>query len=120
MLTAYRDPPSSNNGGAPPPQAPGPDVVDEGPMRAELLRQIGHLEIGLGQFASVNCPYDAVVASPRRGPAILATADLEAIRDELLAARSMLHDLMVQRVLGAAGPRASRAARGRLMRFLSR
>lgn len=121
MRTAYPDPPRPNNGGWPPPQAPpGPDVVDEGPMRAELLRQIGHLEIDLGQFASVNRPYDAVVASPQRGQAILATADLEATRDELLAARSMLHDLMVQRVLGAVGPRAGTAARRRPMRSRSR
>lgn len=84
-------------GGAPPPVIPLDLPVDEGPMRSELLRQIRRLEIEMSRFAAANCPYDAAPHSARRGPAILTTAQLEEIRDELLAARAELHQLVVER-----------------------
>jgi hypothetical protein len=114
MRTGHRSPITPSDGGAPPPVSPFLPVLDEGPMRAELLRQIRRLEIEISRFAVANCPYDTVPGSRRRGPAILTTAQLEEIRDELLAARTALHDLVVERVttgLHPPEPKPSRLAR---------
>lgn len=70
------------DGGAAPPTEPAPDPVDEGPMRRELLRQIAQLETELSRRTpgwTPTCP------APRRGPAMRPTAELERLRDELLA-----------------------------------
>lgn len=83
--------------GTPPP----PDLrtpTDEGPMRRELLRQIAHLEAQLSRFTRDNTPFEPMPAVKRRGPAVLPTAALEDIRDELLALRTALHDRVVDRV----------------------
>ncbi len=66
-------------------------------MRRELLRQIGQLERELTRLNSTHSPWDPVTASPERGPAVLSTADLEIIRDELLAAMSSMHDRIVNK-----------------------
>lgn len=120
MRTGHRSPITPADGGAPPPVSPFLPVLDEGPMRAELLRQIRRLEIEISRFAVENCPYDEIPPAPRRGPAILSTAQLEEIRDELLAARTALHDLVVERVtarMRAATPRPASSGRlGRLRR----
>lgn len=110
MRTGTRDPITPSDGNAPPPISPFLPVLDEGPMRAELLRQIRRLELEISRFAVANCPYDTPPGSRRRGPAILTTAQLEEIRDELLAARTALHDLVVERV--SARLRASAPAPG--------
>jgi hypothetical protein len=94
-----RTPDHVGGGGAPPPAAPLLPSLDEGPMRAELLRQIRRLELEISRFTAANCPYAAMPpSSHRRGPAILTTAQLEEIRDELLASRSALHELVVLRM----------------------
>lgn len=73
--------------GAPPAGLPPVDlVVDEGPMRAELLRQIAGLELELAVAQARARDWRRRRVSPRRGPAVLPTATLERIRDELLAA----------------------------------
>jgi hypothetical protein len=69
-------PPVTTDGGA----------VDEGPLRRELLRQIGELEEQWSIRRARRHPWSRERTSRRRGPALLATADLEAIRDELLNA----------------------------------
>ncbi|WP_354700611.1 hypothetical protein DSM112329_00892 [Paraconexibacter sp. AEG42_29] len=84
-----------SDGGAPPPVVHDGAPVDEGPMRAELLRQIRRLEIEISRFAAANCPYEDLPGSARRGPAILTTAQLEEIRDELLATRNALHEVVI-------------------------
>lgn len=72
--------------GAPPaPPAPG-QLVDEGPMRRELLRQIAALDEELTLWLVRTRPWHCARTTPRRGPALLETAALEQIRDELLAA----------------------------------
>lgn len=81
----------------PPPVEPDQISVDEGPMRRELLRQIAALERELSRLVSETCPWDPVVANPSRGPAMLSTADLEKIRDELLTASSVVHERIVTR-----------------------
>lgn len=96
MRTTH-DPLTPAGGGAPPPVVPIDLPVDEGPMRSELLRQIRRLEIEMSRFAAANCPFDGAPRSARRGPAILTTAQLEEIRDELLEARAALHQLVVDR-----------------------
>lgn len=98
MRTQSHDPLTPSDGGAAPPISPLLPALDEGPMRAELLRQIRRLEIETSRFAAANCPYDPVPVSPRRGPAILTTAQLEAIRDELLVVRTTMHELVVERL----------------------
>ncbi|MCW2997930.1 MAG: hypothetical protein JWN65_1479 [Solirubrobacterales bacterium] len=104
-------------GGTPPPAAPVLPSLDEGPMRAELLRQIRRLELEISRFSVANCPYAAVPASRQRGPAILTTAQLEEIRDELLASRSALHELVVLRMsAGMQSPASSRPPWQRLRR----
>lgn len=102
MRTGHRDPITPSDGGAPPPASPFLPVLDEGPMRAELLRQIRRLELEISRFAVTNCPYDPVPGPRRRGPAILTTAQLEEVRDELLAARGALHELVVERATARA------------------
>lgn len=68
----------------PPPVVPAaPPPVDEGPMRRELLRQIALLDADL---AARSRPWSTTRTTARRGPARLATAELERIRDELLLA----------------------------------
>lgn len=114
MRTRADDPITPSDGNAPPPVSPFLPLLDEGPMRAELLRQIRRLELEISRFAVANCPYDAPPGSQRRGPAILTTAQLEEIRDELLAARTALHDLVVERVtarLRASGAEPSAPSR---------
>lgn len=77
----------TKDAGAPPPTAPPEDVVvDEGPMRSELLRQIAGLEEELAVAQARARDWRRVRVSPRRGPALLPTAALESIRDELLTA----------------------------------
>lgn len=61
-------------------------VVDEGPMRGELLRQIGYLEGELTRLVAAYCPWEPRRTSPERGPGVLSTAHLEQIRDELYTA----------------------------------
>jgi hypothetical protein len=67
-------------------------------MRRELLRQIAHLEEQLSRFTRDNTPFEPMPPVRRRGPAVLQTASLEDIRDELLAVRAALHDRVVERV----------------------
>jgi len=70
-------------GGTPPPATDVPDPVDEGPMRRELLRQIAQLERRL----SASTPgWESTCPTPRRGPALQPTSELERLRDELHAA----------------------------------
>jgi hypothetical protein len=80
---------------------PPPDIelidVDEGPMRRELLRQIEQLERELTRLTASTSPWDPVVANPSRGPAVLPTADLELIRDELLRAIATIRERIVTR-----------------------
>lgn len=74
-------PPS--DAGAPPAPPTAPEPVDEGPMRRELLRQIGQLEVEL----SARTPgWEPTCPTPRRGPAMAPTSELEALRDELMRA----------------------------------
>lgn len=80
-----------------PPALGGATSVDEGPMRRELMRQIRAVELEMARFKSENCPYERIVTSPARGPAVLSTAQLEQVRDELLAARAELQDRVVRR-----------------------
>lgn len=79
-------------GGAPP--APPEDLpsfdVDEGPMRSELRRQIAALETELTTVVARSCPWEPRTVNASRGPAVQSGANLEQIRDELLAS---LHDL---------------------------
>lgn len=75
-------------GGAPPrtPCDEPPGLVDEGPMRWELRRQIEELEHELSELVVSACPWEPRRTSPRRGPALQDGVGLEAIRDELLDA----------------------------------
>jgi len=73
--------------------------VDEGPMRRDLKRQIQQLEHEIAEFHVANCPYEAFEASPVRGPAVLTNAQLEEVRDELLAFRAELHERVTQRAV---------------------
>ncbi len=121
MRSEQHDDVSLQDGGAPPPIVPDLATVDEGPMRAELLRQIRRLELEIGRFAVTNCPFDTVPAGRTRGPGILPTSELEEIRDELLAIRTALHDLVIER----ATAKLTRPVRGpsmwaRLRALLSR
>ena len=79
-------------GGSPPlPPVDLPDFhVDEGPMRAELRRQIARLEQELTALVVASCPWEPRQANPVRGPAVQSGASLEQIRDELLAALQTL------------------------------
>jgi hypothetical protein len=70
-------------GAAPPPAAPSADPVDEGPMRRELLRQIAQLET---ELSARRPDWSPTCTTPKRGPALQPTAELERLRDELLAA----------------------------------
>jgi hypothetical protein len=83
--------------------------VDEGPMRRDLLRQIAQLEAQIADFIIENCPFEPPpLTSPQRGPQILSNAELEEIRDELLATRAALHERIVQRVASMSAPRPRR------------
>ena len=88
--------PADGGSGLPPELTDGTSV-DEGPMRRELMRQIKAVELEMARFKADNCPYERIVTSPVRGPAMLSTAELEQVRDELLAARGELHDRVVRR-----------------------
>lgn len=105
-----------DEGGAPPPLDPFDPEVDEGPMRGELRRQIAALERQLTRFVQANCPTEEVRTSVTRGPGLLATAQLEEIRDELLATRARLHERLVAGTAGqpdpASGPERPRRRRG--------
>jgi hypothetical protein len=82
MSTRERNLPPAN-GGAPPAPPATPDPIDEGPMRRELLRQIALLEVDLSAAVpgwAPTCP------TPKRGPAMAPTRELEALRDELVRA----------------------------------
>jgi hypothetical protein len=95
---------STKTGG--PPATPPPDLdatTAEGPMRRELLRQIAHLDQQISLFVHDNCPFEPLPAAAHRGPAVLSTAELEAIRDELLATRTHLHERIVARVTDRMG-----------------
>jgi hypothetical protein len=69
------------------PGAPPTDIVvppvDEGPMRRELMRQIAVLDAAL---AARTPGLASERTTPRRGPAVQPTRELELIRDELFAA----------------------------------
>lgn len=70
-----------------PPDLPTGAPVDQGPMRSDLLRQIALLEQELSRLHARIAPWSrAERATPRRGPALLTTADLERVRDELVDA----------------------------------
>jgi hypothetical protein len=94
--------------------------VDEGPMRRELLRQIGALEKELTGLTSTYSPWDPVIASPERGPAVLPTEDLEFIRDEMLTALGAMHDRIVNKATAVLAdepePSGLRALFGRMFR----
>ncbi|MCW3010972.1 MAG: hypothetical protein JWO90_1376 [Solirubrobacterales bacterium] len=88
--------------GAPPYPPTGPlggAAVDEGPMRSELVRQIVLLEQELASLGSAAGLLRLDPSSPRRGPAILSTADLEQTRDELVTGIRALHQ-HVQDLMG--------------------
>ena len=91
-------------------------------MRRELLRQIAQLERELTRLTSTHSPWDPVVASPHRGPAVLSTADLEVIRDELLGAMSSMHDRIVNKATAvlADEPAPRSGLRASLRRLLRR
>lgn len=74
--------------GAPPAEPPDLEswLTDQGPMRSELLRQIAQLDDELGQLTARVRPFAPVRTTPRRGPRLLDTEDLERIRDELVVA----------------------------------
>lgn len=72
--------------------------LDEGPMRRELARQIAALEGTINRLVVDNAPSRPAQTSPTRGPAILSTAELEQVRDELLAKIARLHGQILQRV----------------------
>jgi hypothetical protein len=76
-----------------PPASPPFDlpVTDEGPMRRELLRQIALLEQELTTEVVRERLWATHRANTRRGPARQDTAALEAIRDELVEAISLIH-----------------------------
>lgn len=82
--------PPTGSGGAPPPALPPGVAADEGPMRRELMRQIEQLEGDIAALGGQIDGFAIVAASPQRGPAVLATAQLEQVRDELIAARARL------------------------------
>lgn len=73
---------------APPAEPPDLDVLltDEGPMRRELLAQIEQLGAELDVLRARVVRGRPPRVSPRRGPRVLDTADLEQIRDELVEA----------------------------------
>lgn len=72
----------------PPPSSP-PRPIDEGPSRRELRRQIARFERILAELSVLRGePCSPINLS--RGPALLATRELESIRDELLAAAEAL------------------------------
>jgi hypothetical protein len=75
-----------------------PPGLDESPMRRELVRQIAALEGKMSRLVVNNAPHRPAQTSPPRGPAILTTAELEQVRDELLAAIARLHGQILQRV----------------------
>ncbi|WP_205696491.1 hypothetical protein [Conexibacter sp. SYSU D00693] len=79
---------------APPPPAPPAEPpsfdVDQGPMRSELLRQIAQLEADHAVLLARRRDWSMRRVTARRGPALLDTAALEQVRDELLTA---IHDL---------------------------
>jgi hypothetical protein len=80
-------PPVLRDRGAPPVEPPDLELLtDQGPMRSELLRQIAQLDDELGQLTARMRPWARVRTTPRRGPRLLDTADLERIRDELITA----------------------------------
>lgn len=85
--------PPAGVGTTPPAPPAGPVAlpgIDQGPMRGELLRQIAQLEEELAVLLARRRDWSRRRISPRRGPALLSTADLERIRDELVTA---VHDL---------------------------
>lgn len=108
------------DGGIAPPDVP-VDLLgtEEGPMRRELLRQIAHLEEQISRFIHDNCPFETPPAAMRRGPALLSTSELEHIRDELLAARTALHQRVVERAESLM-PTYEPPRRGLLARLLRR
>jgi hypothetical protein len=55
-------------------------------MRADLLRQIALLEQDLAALLVRAEPWSRRRRTPRRGPALLQTGDLERVRDELVDA----------------------------------
>lgn len=87
--------------GPPPPIDPALFDVDEGPMRGDLRRQIQELERALTRLKAAAFPWEASKTSPSRGPGVLMAADLERIRDELVAALTALqHRLAAKQVSG--------------------
>jgi hypothetical protein len=61
--------------------------VDERPARVELRRQIARLEAELGELVTSAFPRASIVSdvAPAGGPRLLSTAELEGVRDRLLA-----------------------------------
>lgn len=73
----------------PPPSCTPPWPIDEGPARHELRRQIARFERILAEL-SVLLGEPCSPINRSRGPALLATRELESIRDELLTAAEAL------------------------------
>jgi hypothetical protein len=71
-------------------------AVDEGPMRGDLRRQIAHLERELSRIKAVLAPWEFRRTTPLRGPAVLTSASLEEIRDELLDAVRAIRDRLAR------------------------
>jgi hypothetical protein len=87
--------------------------VDEGPMRGDLRRQIALLEAEISRFVVENCPDVVLPEQPIRGPAVLSSADLEQVRDELLQLRADLHEHIVGEAWSGGRDAAVRGTRSR-------
>jgi hypothetical protein len=90
--------------------------ADEGPMRRDLLRQIAALEKTLSDFLIEHAPYEQLRAASDRGPSLLDAAELEQVRDDLLANIAEAKERVAQRFAaqlddGDEEPEAGRARR---------
>jgi hypothetical protein len=74
----------SRGAGPPPPPELDLPTVAEGPMRGELRRQIERLEREILRLRAIVAPWEPPGPSRSRGPALLGSAALESIRDELV------------------------------------
>lgn len=89
-------------------------------MRGDLRAQIEVLERRLTALAVSAFPLESAVVSPSRGPAVLDTADLECVRDELVAALEALQRRVAERAVAqlpaTPGPRDGASRRHRTPR----